>query len=108
MTLSSIFYFQAEDGIRDHCVTGVQTCALPISLYPDMGRGGAPMQKILCLAAAATLGCGRVAMADESTAAIRDFGLLGDRKSRRLNSSHTVKSYAVFFLKKKTFVYYIN
>src|SRR5438034_1854605 len=27
-----IFFFQAEDGIRDHCVTGVQTCALPI--YP--------------------------------------------------------------------------
>src|SRR5260221_9387093 len=26
------FFFQAEDGIRDHCVTGVQTCALPISL----------------------------------------------------------------------------
>src|SRR5499427_10792582 len=24
------FVFQAEDGIRDHCVTGVQTCALPI------------------------------------------------------------------------------
>src|SRR5260221_9168086 len=22
------FFFQAEDGIRDHCVTGVQTCAL--------------------------------------------------------------------------------
>src|SRR5260221_9509195 len=27
------FFFQAEDGIRDHCVTGVQTCALPICLY---------------------------------------------------------------------------
>src|SRR5215204_7825359 len=26
------FFFQAEDGIREHCVTGVQTCALPISL----------------------------------------------------------------------------
>src|SRR5260221_7946900 len=26
----SNFFFQAEDGIRDHCVTGVQTCALPI------------------------------------------------------------------------------
>src|SRR5438034_5782855 len=26
------FFFQAEDGIRDHCVTGVQTCALPISM----------------------------------------------------------------------------
>src|SRR5947207_10394731 len=24
------FFFQAEAGIRDHCVTGVQTCALPI------------------------------------------------------------------------------
>ena len=24
-----VVFFQAEDGIRDHCVTGVQTCALP-------------------------------------------------------------------------------
>src|SRR5260221_8577480 len=30
------FFFQAEDGIRDHCVTGVQTCALPISLMMAM------------------------------------------------------------------------
>src|SRR5687768_15313701 len=28
---SGIFVFQAEDGIRDVAVTGVQTCALPIS-----------------------------------------------------------------------------
>src|SRR5690606_39636922 len=27
----TIFFFQAEDGIRDFHVTGVQTCALPIS-----------------------------------------------------------------------------
>src|SRR5476649_2983515 len=27
---SRLFFFQAEAGIRDHCVTGVQTCALPI------------------------------------------------------------------------------
>src|SRR5260370_11643996 len=27
----SFFFFQAEDGIRDSSVTGVQTCALPIS-----------------------------------------------------------------------------
>src|SRR5256885_16428096 len=26
-----MFFFQAEDGIRDYKVTGVQTCALPIS-----------------------------------------------------------------------------
>src|SRR3989454_4286412 len=28
------FFFQAEDGIRDYKVTGVQTCALPISPSP--------------------------------------------------------------------------
>src|SRR2546426_5245489 len=27
----AFFFFQAEDGIRDYKVTGVQTCALPIS-----------------------------------------------------------------------------
>src|SRR2546430_6150611 len=27
-----VFFFQAEDGIRDLTVTGVQTCALPISV----------------------------------------------------------------------------
>src|SRR2546425_5309506 len=33
------FFFQAEDGIRDKLVTGVQTCALPIlRLHP--GRAG--------------------------------------------------------------------
>src|SRR6266487_6171453 len=30
-----IFFFQAEDGIRDGRVTGVQTCALPISAEND-------------------------------------------------------------------------
>src|SRR2546429_6377067 len=29
---TSLFFFQAEDGIRDVAVTGVQTCALPIYL----------------------------------------------------------------------------
>src|SRR2546430_11566357 len=33
---SFLFFFQAEDGIRDLTVTGVQTCALPI--LPDRGR----------------------------------------------------------------------
>src|SRR2546422_6588463 len=30
MVVSFFFFFQAEDGIRDVAVTGVQTCALPI------------------------------------------------------------------------------
>src|SRR3989441_7054007 len=45
------FFFQAEDGIRDKLVTGVQTCALPISSQgrareplelAGLGRGGGP------------------------------------------------------------------
>src|SRR5690606_40619360 len=32
--LFSCFFFQAEDGIRDFHVTGVQTCALPICRQP--------------------------------------------------------------------------
>src|SRR5476649_2976583 len=35
----SFFFFQADDGIRDHCMTGVQTCALPIL---STARGAAP------------------------------------------------------------------
>src|SRR2546426_11168583 len=42
------FFFQAEDGIRDYKVTGVQTCALPIfpgwldSWQVDLERGPLP------------------------------------------------------------------
>src|SRR5690625_6834978 len=39
------FFFQAEDGIRDGHVTGVQTCALPISpahfIVPDLLKADA-------------------------------------------------------------------
>src|SRR5262249_42311454 len=35
---SVVFFFQAEDGIRYWSVTGVQTCALPISVREALGR----------------------------------------------------------------------
>src|SRR5256885_8349401 len=38
---SYFFFFQAEDGIRDYKVTGVQTCALPISLHRQISAGTA-------------------------------------------------------------------
>src|SRR5438034_967322 len=38
--LSGLFFFQAEDGIRYHCVTGVQTCALPISAWASSAEPG--------------------------------------------------------------------
>src|SRR5437868_11261220 len=37
MRLILFFFFQAEDGIRDRNVTGVQTCALPIWTMVDGG-----------------------------------------------------------------------
>src|SRR5437016_6929367 len=44
---SCCFFFQAEDGIRDWSVTGVQTCALPIfwravAIVGDLNSDGAP------------------------------------------------------------------
>src|SRR5471032_3506143 len=36
LSLMLFFFFQAEDGIRDRDVTGVQTCALPISTQRDI------------------------------------------------------------------------
>src|SRR5256885_10631388 len=109
------FFFQAEDGIRDYKVTGVQTCALPIYVnYNEFFLAG-----ILAMAS--------FAIASNTSWSFfldRDNGifyemltypmsrseyLLGkvifnvlisigqaDRKSTRLNSSHLVISYAVF------------
>src|SRR2546422_11508152 len=39
--MGSFFFFQAEDGIRDVAVTGVQTCALPISTAIANARSSA-------------------------------------------------------------------
>src|SRR6266699_6118716 len=40
-----VFFFQAEDGIRDADVTGVQTCALPISLRRRPACRGAALYR---------------------------------------------------------------
>ena len=46
------FFFQAEDGIRDYKVTGVQTCALPILFYLEFcfpNRSSAHLSDKCCL-----------------------------------------------------------
>src|SRR5260370_4231381 len=44
MVAVCVFFFQAEDGIRDSSVTGVQTCALPIfSTSMDLERSFSPV-----------------------------------------------------------------
>src|SRR5258707_2615258 len=46
------FFFQAEDGIRDIGVTGVQTCALPISAWVcTMSDGKTPLDMVQTQAA---------------------------------------------------------
>src|SRR5256885_4737067 len=102
------FFFQAEDGIRDYKVTGVQTCALPIShrprAHPQRPAGWPPWLPGACRRRGSAAGPVR---APRSPARGRRHaskpvarGSL-DRKSTRLNSSHLVISYAVFCLKKK-------
>src|SRR3989442_15590457 len=45
--LSVYFFFQAEDGIRDADVTGVQTCALPICFHRRRRRRGVRVGDLL-------------------------------------------------------------
>src|SRR2546426_9287722 len=89
------FFFQAEDGIRDYKVTGVQTCALPIyhRRGVQVGGGGDLLPSELL----------RRHVVDRADQGSCDGDRL-DRKSTRLNSSHLVISYAVFCLKKKKLI----
>src|SRR2546427_6920814 len=100
------FFFQAEDGIRDLTVTGVQTCALPIFMLGVL-RKPAWMSALSALVSAFVVALGvygmPVKLALISTIYGAAFGIfpIADRKSTRLNSSHSQISYAVFCLKKK-------
>src|SRR5699024_11871072 len=102
------FFFQAEDGIRDRNVTGVQTCALPISgsarCRSQMSSPAWRYQKIPGVSS--PLRCQGVCAAVRRlhapcAAPSGSHTPPGDRKSTRLNSSHVSISYAVFCLKKK-------
>src|SRR2546430_11821753 len=105
-----LFFFQAEDGIRYLTVTGVQTCALPILrarldddlVHVHVPRSGEREEDAL----------GDVLRLHRLDASIDRRSLLlvaleaderevGDRKSTRLNSSHSQISYAVFCLTKQ-------
>src|SRR5688572_32290253 len=101
----SYFFFQAEDGIRDLTVTGVQTCALPIWMRAwriqgareyrrkSPSRGFCASQKLPNMDSLLE----RIRKVRRRQSGRRSR----DRKSTRLNSSHSQISYAVFCLKKK-------
>src|SRR5256885_8864011 len=102
------FFFQAEDGIRDYKVTGVQTCALPISSAGKCAAQSGLSDRHTPSQSASNRGSMGVSMMPSSRRQIMRIALpyirlaatMGDRKSTRLNSSHLVISYAVFCLKK--------
>src|SRR5438874_3421684 len=48
--MTAFFFFQAEDGIRDLYVTGVQTCALPIYAGRDGEVGAVGAHREICAA----------------------------------------------------------
>src|SRR5690606_41181109 len=98
------FFFQAEDGIRDFHVTGVQTCALPISLSTVAWLAFCmrEMTAWLCCTSICPRSMGTKTMLACQRSTIKSAALASrDRKSTRLNSSHVKISYAVFCLKKK-------
>src|SRR5690348_17800590 len=98
-----IFFFQAEDGIRDGRVTGVQTCALPIFFVPARVHRRALPLSLQCMSSHPPHTClhrRKCAQFHESPRSAAP-ALGRDRKSTRLNSSHPSISYAVFCLKKK-------
>src|SRR5688572_32691337 len=97
---------QAGDGIRVLTVTGVQTCALPISRRT---RGTLGHERIVS-SVDTILSSMTSASPGPSDPRARSVLIIGsealpfaktDRKSTRLNSGHSQISYAVFCLKKK-------
>src|SRR2546430_5704845 len=105
----NFFFFQAEDGIRDLTVTGVQTCALPISIGDELQSEFIANTPTVFVH---KIGAGFPQGLTPDFALIVDLGRRSgvawpahgnvDRKSTRLNSSHSQISYAVFCLKKKS------
>src|SRR5438874_11082135 len=69
------FFFQAEDGIRDLYVTGVQTCALPILDRGVIVRGGNGRQR--------AAGAGGIPQAAGWSRAREGVGLLGGQADGR-------------------------
>src|SRR5687767_15707159 len=103
--LCFFFFFQAEDGIRDKLVTGVQTCALPICRRARNGAAARCHRREPPHSRARSARCSRTGVAsgdrralgggrrgaepDRRRAELRERAARGeDRKSTRLNSSH--------------------
>src|SRR2546427_2489330 len=80
------FFFQAEDGIRDLTVTGVQTCALPISGQEQQKRASKLLAQLnewemIYVSATRSRSQSRVYPIRVDSSACFAFSASGDRKS---------------------------
>src|SRR5438105_9665323 len=76
------FFFQAEDGIRDPLVTGVQTCALPISYSGTVSSGGSYIVPPIVLIVATKVTDVWVSMSQEEIAEAE----IKDQEKQRIRS----------------------
>src|SRR3712207_7792822 len=82
-SMEFIFFFQAEDGIRDIGVTGVQTCALPIFRLKVSASSGAQVSwRILPQAAPASLS-GMVSVTTSSSSGEFEIRSIAGRSAER-------------------------
>src|SRR5256885_10353991 len=109
--LSFVFFFQAEDGIRDYKVTGVQTCALPIYEQGDHGwtlhaDGEVERELMVLIAAHALVERGWVARDDPPHLAVETHRDRSEEHTSELQSPCNLVCRLLLEKKKKTNMYY--
>src|SRR5690606_40768336 len=77
----SFFFFQAEDGIRDFHVTGVQTCALPIL---EIGKNFPTREEVRSSTPANSTGPHTIGIYPPNPLGIYQMGLNGRSEERRV------------------------
>src|SRR5882672_8286007 len=104
-----LFFFQAEDGIRVHCVTGVQTCALPIYVVPGFGQTAgkalASSMNVDCIAFTGSTVTGKAVMQYAAQSNLKKVSLECGGKSPNivladcpdLDKAATAAAFAIFF-----------
>src|SRR5258708_25517059 len=77
------FFFQAEDGIRDDLVTGVQTCALPICIRSRARLASTSKEGTIVISMKVDASLARDRIRTDSTVILGSIGLLGDKVIER-------------------------
>src|SRR2546423_5096868 len=105
--LFDFFFFQAEDGIRDKLVTGVQTCALPIliPLRPRASSAASVAERLGSCDSPVTVAqktlAARIASKSSSSAEMSRSGALGRSEERRVGEEWRSRGAADHLKKKK-------